>query len=269
MTSRKTYIQEIARQLSGFLATGSAEDLAIYMVAESSPDLARAFADTVREYAAADEGDSGALWDLCIELAWISPVDAPAGDPREILPLCGVLGIAAIGGVAPEFTGMALARLQDISCDPRRRVRESVALGVSDLLAARQEETIAGLEGWVLSGSWLSMRAAAAGIAESDLLVEPGLAEAALSLHRKILIRVYTAGERQSEAFIALKRVLGHTLGRVVMALPGIGFEYLRQLATLDDRDVRWIVRENLESDVLRRRYPETVRHIQARLALH
>ena len=105
------------------------------------------------------------------------------------------------------------------------------------------------------------MRAAAAGIAESELLEEPELADAALRLHRKILIRVYTAGERQSEAFVALRKALGYTLGRVVEALPGIGFEYLRQLAALDDHDVRWSSGRTWRT--LRRRYPETVRHIR------
>jgi len=274
MTHQKTYIREIARRLSEFLATGSAEDLIALLVVESelrgprgNRDLARAFADVVREYAAADAGDCRTLWNLCTEFACTSPEGAPAGDPREILPFCGVCGIAAIGTITATFTGMALARLQDASLDPRPWVREGVALGVRDLLAARQETTVAGLEGWVESGSWLPMRAAAAGIAESDLNEEPELAEAALKLHRKILIQIYTAGERQSEGFIALKGALGYTLGRVVMALPGMGFEYLRQLATLDDHDVRWIIRENLERDALQRQYPETVRHIRAKLA--
>ncbi|CVK33001.1 hypothetical protein [Methanoculleus bourgensis] len=125
MTSRKTYIREVARQLSGFLATGSAEDLIACLVAESNlpgpranRDLAAAFAAAAREYAAADENDCRALWSLCIELACVSPEDAPAGDPHEFLPLCGVLGIAAIGAVAPAFTGMALAQLQDASLRP-------------------------------------------------------------------------------------------------------------------------------------------------------
>ncbi len=273
MTGRKTYVREIARNLSKFLATGDVEALIAWLVAESSlsgshanRDLITAFADTVREYAVADEVDCRVLWSLCTELAFVAPEDAPAGGPHEVLPLCGVLGIAAIGSMSPSFTGAALARLQDASLDRRRQVREAVALGVQNLLAARQEETVAGLEGWIESGSWLPMRAAAAGIAESDLLGEPELADAALRLHRKILIRIYTAGERQSEAFVALKKALGYTLGRVVAALPGVGFEYLRQLAALDDRDVRWIIRENLEGDTLRRQYPETVRHIQASL---
>jgi hypothetical protein len=111
------------------------------------------------------------------------------------------------------------------------------------------------------------MRAAAAGIADPDLLGEPDIAAAALQLHRKILIRVYTARERESEGFLALRTALGSTLAPVVAALPGIGFEYLRQLATLDDPDIRWIVRENLEKGLLPERYPETVQHIRAQLS--
>ena len=71
MTCRKTYIREVARQLSGFLATGNAEDLIACLVAESNlpgpranRDLAAAFAAAAREYAAADENDCRALWSL-------------------------------------------------------------------------------------------------------------------------------------------------------------------------------------------------------------
>ena len=146
MTCRKTYVQEIARNLSEFLATGNVEALIAGLVAKScltgshaNRDLVTAFADTVKEYAAADEGDCRILWSLCTELACVAPEDAPAGDPHEILPLCGVLGIAAIGSLSPALTGAALTLLQDASLDRRREVREVVALGVHDLLAARQE----------------------------------------------------------------------------------------------------------------------------------
>jgi hypothetical protein len=274
MTRRKTYIQEIARQLSRYLATGRGEDLVACLVTGSSLpgphanlELARAFADAVREYAVADEDDRKVLWNLCVELASLSPEDAPTGDPHEFLSVCGVRGIAAIGSAIPEYAEMALEHLQDASLDPRWRVREAVTMGVHDLIAAWPAETLIELEGWVEGGTWLTMRAAATGIAEPDLLAEPTLAEAALRLHRKILIRVYMAGERETEAFLALRKALGYTLGRIVAALPGIGFEYLRQLATLDDPDVRWIVLENLEGDALQGQYPETVQHIRAQLA--
>jgi hypothetical protein len=139
-------------------------------------------------------------------------------------------------------------------------------MGVRDILSRQRDTVIPELARWVEGGSWLTMRAAIMGIVEPDLLGEPDIPTAAFHLHRKVLIRIYTAKERQSEAFGALRATLGSTLALVIAALPGIGFEYLRQLATLDDPDIRWIVRENLRESGLQKRYPETVRHIGAQI---
>jgi len=274
MTRKETYMREVARLLSGFLTSGSAGDLLTSLVAGSNLpgpranlELAAAFSETVREFAAADADDRHILWDLCVELACVSPEDAPTDDPHEFLPFCGIRGIGAIGSLSPACVGSALTHLAEASVDPRWRIREAVAMGIQDLLSRQRNATVMELEGWVEGGSWFTMRAAAAGIAEPGLLGEPEIADAALRFHRKILIRIYTANERQSEAFEALRKALGYTLGLVVAALPGIGFEYLRQLATLDDQDIRWIVRENLRKNRLQKQYPETVQHIQAQLS--
>ncbi|WP_214020023.1 hypothetical protein [Methanoculleus sp.] len=273
MTRKETYIREVARLLTSFLSSGSAVDLLAYLVAGSTLpgpranlELADAFGETVREFAVADADDHRILWDLCVELACVSPEDAPTGDPHEFLSFCGVRGIGAIGSVSPACVEAALTHLAEASVDPRWRIREAVAMGLQDLLSRQRDTTIPELEDWVEGGSWLTMRAAVAGIAEPDLLAEPELARTAFRLHRKTLIRVYTAKERQSEAFRALRKALGYTLSLVVVALPGIGFEYLRQLATLDDQDIRWIVRENLKKNRLEKQYPETVQHIRAQL---
>lgn len=273
MTRKETHIREVARLLVGFLASGSAEDLLTYLVAGSNLpgpranlELAGSFSETVREFAVADADDRQVLWTLCVELACISPEDAPTGDPHEFLSFCGVRGIGAIGSVSPVCAEAALTHLAEASVDPRSQIREAVAMAIRDLLSRQRGMTVPELEGWVEGGSWLAMRAAVASVAEPDLLAEPELAEAALRFHRKTLIRIYTAKERQSEAFRALRKALGSTLSLVVAALPGIGFEYLRQLATLDDQDIRWIVRENLETSRLQGQYPETVQHIRAQL---
>lgn len=274
MIRNDTYIREVARLLACFLSSGSAGDLLACLAAESSlPGLranlgfAAAFAETVREFAVADPDDLHQLWSLCVELACISlEDDAPSGDPYEFFGICGVRGIGAIGSVSPACTEMALRHLAEASADPRWRIREAVAMGLQDLLSRQRDATVPELEGWVEGSSWLAMRAAAAGIAEPDLLAEPDLAEAALRFHRKILIRIYTARERQSEAYHALRKALGYTLSVVIVALPTPGFEYLRQLATLDDQDIRWIVGENLKASRLEKKFPETVQHIRAQM---
>ncbi len=255
------------------LSSGDAGDLIAYLAAESSlagprtnQDLTEAFARAIREFAVADREDRRILWDLCVELACISPEDAPTSEPHESLSVCGVRGIAAMGTVSPGCVKAALRKLAESAEDPRWRVRDAVAIGLRDLLARHRDVTVSELNGWVEGGSWSAMQTVAAGVADADLLREPDLAEAALLLHRKIMIRVYTAGERESEDFQALRKTLGCTLSRVVAALPSSGFEYLQQVSTLDDQEIRWIVRENLKDNHLAGHYPETVRHIQAQI---
>ncbi len=229
--------------------------------------VAEAFADVAREFAAADPDNRRILQALSIGLAGVSPEDAPADEPREFLVLCGIRGIGAIGSLSPACADLALTRLETASADPRRRVRDAVAMGIRDLLSWQPDTVIPGLDGWIEGGSWPAMRAAAAGIAGLNLSGKPDIAAAALRIHRKILIRVYMARERESEAFKNLKATLGSTLAPVVASLPDMGFEYLRQVATLDDPDIRWIVEENLREGPLSERYPETVRHIRAHLS--
>ena len=255
------------------LSSGDAGDLIAYLAAESSlagprtnQDLTEAFARAIREFAVADREDRRILWDLCVELACISPEDAPTSEPHESLSVCGVRGIAAMGTVSPGCVKAALRKLAESAEDPRWRIRGAVAIGLRDLLARHRDVTVSELNGWVEGGSWSAMQTVAAGVADADLLREPDLAEAALLLHRKIMIRVYTAGERESEDFQALRKTLGCTLSRVVAALPSSGFEYLQQVSTLDDQEIRWIVRENLKDNQLAGDYPETVRHIQAQI---
>ncbi len=255
------------------ISSGDAGDLIAYLAAESSlagprtnQDLTEAFARAIREFAVADREDRRILWDLCVELACISPEDAPTDDPHEFLSVCGVRGIAAMGPVSPGCVKAALRKLAESAEDPRWRIRGAVAIGLRDLLARHRDVTVSELNGWVEGGSWSAMQTVAAGVADADLLREPDLAEAALLLHRKIMIRVYTAGERESEDFQALRKTLGCTLSRVVAALPSSGFEYLQQVSTLDDQEIRWIVRENLKDNQLAGDYPETVRHIQAQI---
>lgn len=255
------------------LSSGDAGDLIAYLAAESSlagprtnQDLTEAFARAIREFAVADREDRRILWDLCVELACISPEDAPTSEPHESLSVCGVRGIAAMGTISPGCVKAALRKLAESAEDPRWRIRGAVAIGLRDLLARHRDVTVSELNGWVEGGSWSAMQTVAAGIADADVLREPDLAEAALLLHRKIMIRVYTAGERESEDFQALRKTLGCTLSRVVAALPSSGFEYLQQVSTLDDQEIRWIVRENLKDNQLAGDYPETVRHIQAQI---
>ncbi|MDD5419150.1 MAG: hypothetical protein PHV57_04820 [Methanomicrobiaceae archaeon] len=274
MSKVEASVRIISPLLDVYIDTGDVDRVTAQLLSNSrlpgpraNLELSVAFADTVGEHARQDPGTGRRLWHLCVGFANLSPDFAPAGDPGEFLAFCGIQGIGAIGAGLPEYFGRALDHLRDASEDQRWRAREAAAIAVQRLLESRPDETLAALEGWIEQGTWLEMRGAAAGLAEPALLADAKTAQSALKLHRKILVRVLTAGERTTDEFRTLRQALGYTLSVVISALPGDGFTYLRQLAVLDDPDIRWIVRENLKKNRLAKKYPGEVEAVRTVLA--
>ena len=121
-------------------------------------------------------------------------------------------------------------------------------------------------------GSWLERRAAAAALCEPALLTEPRRVEATLAVLEAATAGVATAGpaERRSEEFKAFRKGLGYCWSVAVAAAPETGapaFEALvERAAASGDRDLRWIVRENLRKRRLTRLDPDWVAALLARL---
>jgi hypothetical protein len=115
------------------------------------------------------------------------------------------------------------------------------------------------LDGWVIDGTLLELRAVAATVAEPGLLKDTETAIVALQLHRKAFDRVLSTKERKSEDFRTLRKALGYTLSVVVQALPQEGFRFLAQLIQLHDPDLIWIVKQNLRKNRLVKHFPEQV----------
>jgi hypothetical protein len=107
------------------------------------------------------------------------------------------------------------------------------------------------------------MRAAAAGVAEPTLLKNNMTARGALELQKRIFDKILATDERKSNEFKTLRKGLGYTLSVVICAIPKEGFEYMRQLVDLRDKDVLWIIRENLKKNRLIKNFPEQVDSIR------
>ena len=135
-------------------------------------------------------------------------------------------------------------------------------MGLQRLLARRGQDTLEELARWVGDGSLLELRAVAAAVAEPSLLKDKQVALSALQLHRRIIDRVLETGERRSEEFRVLRKALGYTLSVVTRAIPDEGFEFMRQLVALQDKDVLWVVKENLKKNRLVKNFPGQVESI-------
>ena len=126
-------------------------------------------------------------------------------------------------------------------------------------LIVDRPETTSGLEVWVTDGSWLEMRAVAAGVAEPRLMKSQGFAGKALALHRLIVGRAVGSEDRRSDGFEALRKCLAYSVSVVVAAAPEEGFPFLRDLWGSADPDLAWICRQNLKKNRLRSKFPEQV----------
>ena len=272
MGKRDGHKQDLCRLFDEFDARGDAEALVAYLVSNSSLpgprgnlELAQAFGDVVGERAG--EGQTPeSLWALCDGLTGITAAEAPVNDPREFLPFCGAVGLGAMGAAGARYSGPALGALRDLARDPRWRMREAVCFGLQQILAVHPSEVLPEFETWVAAGHPLELRAVAASLAEPSLLKDGAMAMDALALHQGILAQLQEMVDRRSDAFRALRKGLGYTLSVVVYAVPQEGFAYLTELAGVDDRDVHWILKQNLKKNRLVKNYPAEVDLLRASL---
>ncbi len=267
MRKKEKHKQDLTKFFDEFLKTGDEEKIIVYLVSNSNLpgrranlELAKAFAEVVEDFF---EKDPDRLWNLCLKLIEFSPDEAPVNNPMEFLPFCGACAIGSIGSVSSVFFPKTLSCLKKLSNDPRWRIRESVAMGIQRLMEKQSQRTLKELEGWILKGNWLEMRAVAAGVAEPALLRNKETARLALELHKKIFDQIITAQDRKSKEFKMLKKGLGYSLSVVICAIPKEGFEYMYQLIDPREKDTLWIIKENLKKNRLIKNFPDEVASIK------
>ncbi|MEW1809559.1 HEAT repeat domain-containing protein [Pseudarthrobacter phenanthrenivorans] len=205
-------------------------------------ELAEAFADV------ADPG----LIEACVE------------SPDEYQAMCGAVGL---GRLLVEGRQGAAETLRGLAADNRWRVREGVAMALQRLGDADMPAL------WTLAAEWLGdgplvQRAVAAGVCEPRLLRTPEDAGRAVDVLDKITAAIAGAdpGLRRTEEFRVLRQGLGYCWSVAVAAAPDKGFGYLEKWAVSPDKDVRWILRENLKKARLARADQAACERLAARL---
>jgi hypothetical protein len=174
---------------------------------------------------------------------------APVNSPYEFLAFCGVVGL---GRLLAEGDRSMLEPLRRHASDPRWRIREAVAMSLQRLGDVDMESLIVEMEGWA-QGTPLEQRAAAAALCEPRLLGQPAHARAVLQVLDGITASVAQAADRRSQDFVALRKGLGYCWSVAVVALPGEGKALMEKWLLSPDRDVQWIMGENLKKARLER----------------
>jgi len=214
--------------------------------------------------AVADEGDEA----LFRRLLSFGPDRAPTNSPHEFLAVCGVVGLGRLlaEGQAEDHTEV-LETLRRCASDPRWRTREGVAMALQRWGRVDMDALLRAMAEWS-QGSLLEKRAAAAGLCEPDLLGEPAHVISVLQILDDITCSLCAVEDRKREQFRVLRKALGYCWSVAVVALPVEGKATMEPWFASDDRDVRWIVCENLRKKRLVRMDAEWVACWKARLGM-
>ena len=187
---------------------------------------------------------------------------APVNTPSEFLAFCGVLGL---GRLLEEGGLTVLAALRGHAADPRWRTREAVAMALQRWGAQDFAALLAEMTHWS-TGNLLERRAAVAALCEPVLLRDPAQVNLVLRLLDQVTASFLEVEDRRSDPFQALRKGLGYCWSVAVAALPEEGREMMERWLDCGDRDVRWVMRENLRKNRLIRLDPTWVAAALARV---
>ena len=187
---------------------------------------------------------------------------APTNSPYEFLAFCGVVGL---GRLLAEGKTEMLAPLRRCASDRRWRIREGVATALQRLGEVDMDAPVRAMQTWN-TGTALEQRAAAAALCEPRLLSLPKHARAVLRILDSVTASVRRVENRKSEDFVALRKGLGYCWSVAVAALPDEGKRLMEKWLVDADRDVRWIMTENLKKNRLARVDASWVKAWQSRV---
>lgn len=189
---------------------------------------------------------------------------APTNSPYEFLAFCGIVGM---GRLLSEGDMGRLEEIRRCASDPRWRMREGVAMALQRWGEKDMESFVREMARWS-KGNLLERRSAAAALCEPKLLQDKKQVRRVLDILDKITASIAEVPDRKSDGFEALKKGLGYCWSVAVAASPEDGKHAMEKWFSTADKDVLWIMRENLKKNRLERVDPNWVKTSKMRLGL-
>jgi hypothetical protein len=219
------------------------KDWDAYLMQESSLPGPRANLELIQ--AAAEVGDEN----IFLYLLSYTPDIAPVNTQQEFLACCGTVGL---GKLLKSGKTEHLKRLRLLASDPRWRIRESVAMALQLFGEEYMEELIKEMELWAEGNSY-EKRAAAAALCEPKLLKQKEQVFRVLQILDTITYSIQDTTDRKDEGFKALKKGLAYCWSVAIVGFPEEGKQAFEKWMNCDDKDINWIIKENLKKERLKR----------------
>ena len=190
-------------------------------------------------YAVAEEGNKK-------QFEQFLSFQAEENTPEVFLVFCGVVGLGKLAANEPELFNKLCA----YASDPRWRIREAVATGLQ--LAGDQDMDLLlkEMKKWS-KGNWYEKRAAAAALAEPRLLKQPKQVKQVLQILDQITESMQRSEMTKDESFKVLRQAMGYCWSVVVVALPESGKPLVEKWSHSEDKDIQWMMKENLKKNRL------------------
>lgn len=186
---------------------------------------------------------------------------APVNSPEQFLFLCGVVGL---GKMLPSPA--VFQELRELANDPRWRTREGVCIGLQYFGDRDMPSLLDEMDRWS-RGSFLEQRAAAAALCEPRLLREEHNARQVIELLDEITTNLVMSQDRRREDYKILRQGLAYCWSVATAALPVYGKLYMGKWLDSGDKDVKWVMRENLKKKRMERMDPTWVREALQKIA--
>ncbi len=156
------------------------------------------------------------------------------------------MGLGKLAASQPEL----FDQLREYASDPRWRIREAIATGLQ--LAGDQDMDLLVVEMKKWSkGNWYEKRAAAAALAEPRLLQEAKHAKQVLHILDRITASMEKNKKNRDESYKVLRQAMGYCWSVAIAASPEEGKPLFENWLKSEDRDIQWILKENLKKNRL------------------
>jgi hypothetical protein len=190
-------------------------------------------------YAVAQEGDKE-------RFKHFLTYHAEENTPEVFVIFCGVMGLGKLAASQPEL----FDQLREYASDPRWRIREAVATGLQLTGDQNMGLLLRKMKRWI-KGNWYTKRAAVAALAEPRLLRQPKHARQVLQILDTVTRWMETIEQTRDDSFKVFRQALGYCWSVAVAALPEEGKPIMEHWLTSEDKDVRWVMKENLKKNRL------------------
>ncbi|MFX1324674.1 MAG: hypothetical protein ACFE8N_06945 [Promethearchaeota archaeon] len=271
MTRVDEYINILKPLLSNYVIKGNDKEFLQYLKENSNLpgrranlELAEAFSNLILKQ---EDENLEKVKLLIKKLLSFSIQKAPTNDKKEFYAFCGTWSLGSFG-ISEDYSDFSYSNLKLMAKDKRWRIREAVAKAIKILVQYDRDRLVLNLKSWFKEeNNWLIMRAIVAGIAESlvvpSIMIDTHFVNECLNFHKLIIQIIQSSNDRRSDDFQTLKKGLGYTLSVIVQASPEDGFIYLKELSKSNDKDILWILNNNIKKNRLIKNYPKQVKELK------